>query len=155
MLPLDRTDRAILNELQLDGRLSNVKLAGRVNLSESACLRRVKRLEDAGIIEGYIMLVSQEAVGLPSNVFAGISLEHQQRTDIDAFESQLLQVPRVLECYLMSGEYDYLLRIATAGPGDYERVYHDWLTNLPGVDQIKSNFALRKVKGGSKFYIPF
>lgn len=154
MLPLDRTDRAILNELQLDGRVSNVKLAGRVNLSESACLRRVKRLEDAGVIEGYIMLINQTAVGLPSNVFVEITLNRQQREDLDAFEARVLQVPEVLECYLMSGDYDYLLRVAAADPGDYERIHHEQLTSLPGVARVRSSFALRKVTGRTELPLP-
>lgn len=155
MLPLDRIDRAILHELQLDGRVSNVKLAERVNLSESACLRRVKRLEDAGVIEGYIMLINQTAVGLPSNVFVEITLNRQQREDLDAFEARVLQVPEVLECYLMSGDYDYLLRVAAADPGDYERIHHEQLTSLPGVARVRSSFALRKVTGRTELPIPF
>ena len=154
MLPLDRIDRAILHELQLDGRVSNVKLAERVNLSESACLRRVKRLEDAGVIEGYIMLINQTAVGLPSNVFVEITLNRQQREDLDAFEARLLQVPEVLECYLMSGDYDYLLRVAAADPGDYERIHHEQLTSLPGVARVRSSFALRKVTGRTELPLP-
>lgn len=154
MLPLDRIDRAILHELQLDGRVSNVKLAERVNLSESACLRRVKRLEDAGVIEGYIMLINQMAVGLPSNVFVEITLNRQQREDLDAFEARVLQVPEVLECYLMSGDYDYLLRVAAADPGDYERIHHEQLTSLPGVARVRSSFALRKVTGRTELPLP-
>lgn len=155
MLPLDRIDRAILHELQLDGRVSNVKLAERVNLSESACLRRVKRLEDAGVIEGYIMLINQAAVGLPGNVFVEITLNRQQREDLDAFEARVLQVPEVLECYLMSGDYDYLLRVAAADPGDYERIHHEQLTTLPGVARVRSSFTLRKVTGRTELPIPF
>lgn len=154
MLPLDRIDRAILHELQLDGRVSNVKLAERVNLSESACLRRVKRLEDASVIEGYIMLINQTAVGLPSNVFVEITLNRQQREDLDAFEARVLQVPEVLECYLMSGDYDYLLRVAAADPGDYERIHHEQLTSLPGVARVRSSFALRKVTGRTELPLP-
>lgn len=154
MLPLDRIDRAILHELQLDGRVSNVKLAERVNLSESACLRRVKRLEDTGVIEGYIMLINQTAVGLPSNVFVEITLNRQQREDLDAFEARVLQVPEVLECYLMSGDYDYLLRVAAADPGDYERIHHEQLTSLPGVARVRSSFALRKVTGRTELPLP-
>lgn len=155
MLSLDRIDRAILHELQLDGRVSNVKLAERVNLSESACLRRVKRLEDAGVIEGYIMLINQAAVGLPGNVFVEITLSRQQREDLDAFEARVLQVPEVLECYLMSGDYDYLLRVAAADPGDYERIHHEQLTTLPGVARVRSSFTLRKVTGRTELPIPF
>lgn len=145
MISLDRIDRAILHELQLDGRLSNVGLAARVNLSESACLRRVKMLEAADIIERYVMLVNQAALGLPGNVFVEITLNRQQREDLDAFEAAVRQVPEVMECYLMSGDYDYLLRVVVADATDYERIHHDTLTALPGVDRVRSSFALRAV----------
>ena len=154
MLLLDRTDRAILHELQLDGRISNVKLAERVNLSESACLRRVKLLEEAGVVEGYMMLINQAAVGLPGNVFVEITLNRQQREDLDAFEASVSLVPEVMECYLMSGDYDYLLRVAVADASDYERIHHEQLTTLPGVARVRSSFALRAVKEKTELPIP-
>ncbi len=145
MIALDRTDRAILHELQLDGRLSNVRLARRVNLSPSACMRRVKLLEEAGVIGGYAMLVNQVQVGLSSNVFVEITLNRQQREDLDAFEAGVSQVPEVMECYLMSGDYDYLLRVVATDAADYERLHHEKLTTLPGVARVRSSFALRAV----------
>ena len=154
MLLLDRTDRAILHELQLDGRISNVKLAERVNLSESACLRRVKLLEETGVIEGYMMLINQAAVGLPGNVFVEITLNRQQREDLDAFEASVSLVPEVMECYLMSGDYDYLLRVTVADASDYERIHHEQLTTLPGVARVRSSFALRAVKEKTELPIP-
>ncbi len=154
MLSLDRTDRAILHELQMDGRISNVRLAEQVNLSESACLRRVKLLEDAGVIGGYAMLISQAAVGLPGNVFVEIALNRQRREDQDAFEAALVQVPEVMECYLMSGEYDYLLRVVVADAADYERIHHEQLTSLPGVARVRSSFALRAVTKRTELPIP-
>ncbi len=154
MLSLDRTDRAILHELQMDGRISNVRLAERVNLSESACLRRVKLLEDAGVIGGYAMLISQAAVGLPGNVFVEIALNRQRREDQDAFEAALVRVPEVMECYLMSGEYDYLLRVVVADAADYERIHHEQLTSLPGVARVRSSFALRAVTKRTELPIP-
>ena len=154
MTPLDRTDRAILHELQLDGRISNVRLAERVNLSESACLRRVKLLEDTGVIGGYAMLISQAAVGLPGNVFVEIALNRQRREDQDAFEAALVRVPEVMECYLMSGEYDYLLRVVVADAADYERIHHEQLTSLPGVARVRSSFALRAVTKRTELPIP-
>lgn len=154
MISLDRTDRAILHELQLDGRISNVRLAERANLSESACLRRVKLLEEAGIIGGYAMLINQAAVGLSGNVFVEIALTRQRREDQDAFESGVAQVPEVMECYLMSGEYDYLLRVVVADTADYERIHHEQLTSLPGVARIRSSFALRTVTKGTELPIP-
>ena len=154
MISLDRTDRAILHELQLDGRISNVKLAERANLSESACLRRVKLLEEAGIIGGYAMLINQAAVGLSGNVFVEIALTRQRREDQDAFEAAVAEVPEVMECYLMSGEYDYLLRVVVADAADYERIHHEQLTSLPGVARIRSSFALRTVTKGTELPIP-
>ena len=154
MLSLDRTDRAILYELQMDGRISNVRLAEQVNLSESACLRRVKLLEEAGVIGGYAMLISQAAVGLPGNVFVEIALNRQRREDQDAFEAALVRVPEVMECYLMSGEYDYLLRVVVADAADYERIHHEQLTSLPGVARVRSSFALRAVTKRTELPIP-
>ncbi|MDE0512348.1 MAG: Lrp/AsnC family transcriptional regulator [Gammaproteobacteria bacterium] len=154
VISLDRTDRAILHELQLDGRVSNVRLAERVNLSESACLRRVKLLEEVGVIGGYAMLISQAAVGLPGNVFVEIALNRQRREDQDAFEAALVQVPEVMECYLMSGEYDYLLRVVVADAADYERIHHEQLTSLPGVARVRSSFALRAVTKRTELPIP-
>ena len=142
---LDRTDRAILNALQFDGRLSNVQLAARVNLSESACLRRVKLLEEAGVIERYVMLVNQSAVGLPDNVFVEISLNREKQEDLEAFEDAVRRLPEVMECFLMSGDYDYLLRVAVANTADYERIHREQLTRLPGVVRVRSSFALRTV----------
>lgn len=154
MFPLDRTDRAILHELQLDGRISNVRLAQRINLSESACLRRVRLLEEAGVIDGYVMLVNQAEVGLPGNVFVEITLNRQQREDLDAFETGVAQVPEVMECYLMSGEYDYLLRVVVVDAADYERIHHEQLTALPGVARVRSSFTLRNVAKKTELPVP-
>jgi Lrp/AsnC family transcriptional regulator, leucine-responsive regulatory protein len=144
-MKIDKTDRAILRALQLDGRLSNVNLSQQINLSESACLRRVKLLENEGVVERYSMLVNQAAVGLPGNVFVEISLAQQQQDELDIFEERVLNIPEVMECYLMSGDYDYLLRVVVADASDYERIHHQHLTRLPGVARVRSSFALRTV----------
>lgn len=144
-MDLDRTDRAILDELQHNGRISNVNLATRVSLSESACLRRVRALEDAGVIDRYAALINQSSAGLPDNVFVEVSLRQEQQENLEAFESAVRQVPEVMECYLMSGEYDYLLRVAVANTADYERIHREHITRLPGVARIRSSFALRTV----------
>lgn len=144
-MKIDKTDRTILHALQLDGRLSNVNLSQQVNLSESACLRRVKLLENAGVVERYSMLVNQAAVGLSGNVFVEISLAQQQQDELDIFEEHILKIPEVMECYLMSGDYDYLLRVVVADASDYERIHHQHLTRLPGVARVRSSFALRTV----------
>ena len=142
---IDRKDRAILHELQLDGRLTNAALAARVRLSESACLRRVRALEERGLLRGYVGLVDQSSAGYPDNVFVRITLTSQQRNDLLAFETAVREIPEVMECYLMSGDADYLLRVIVADARDYERVHSQHLTGLPGVDRVHSSFALRTV----------
>ena len=142
---LDRIDRAILHELQLDARLSNTALAERVALSESACLRRVRILENSGLLRAYVGLVDQSMAGYPDNVFVQITLESQQRDDLAAFEAAVAELPEVMECYLMSGMSDYLLRVIVEDARDYERIHSNYLTQLPGVDRVHSSFALRTV----------
>ena len=142
---LDRIDRLILHELQLDGRLSNSALAQKVNLSESACLRRVRLLESSGLLRGYVALVDQSNAGYPDNVFVRITLHSQQQDDLSAFEQEALKLPEVMECYLMSGDADYLLRVIVADARDYERIHSQYLTRLPGVARVHSSFALRTV----------
>lgn len=143
---LDRFDRAILLVLQQDGRITNSLLAERVSLSESACLRRVRALEESGLIEGYAALIDQELAGCPVNVFVNITLDRQDQTDLHAFEEAVRKIPEVLECYLMTGDYDYLLRVAVADTADFERVHSKYLTRLPHVARVHSSFALRPVK---------
>ena len=141
----DRIDRNILSALQRDGRMSNVTLAEAVHLSESACLRRVRQLEDAGVIARFVMVVDQAKVGYPTDVFVQISLNRQQGEDLERFEAAVQAVPEVMECYLMTGEADYLLRVIAADAGDFERLHTRVLTRLPGVARVHSSFALRKV----------
>jgi DNA-binding Lrp family transcriptional regulator len=143
---LDRYDRLILQILQRDGRLPNSELAERVNLSESACLRRVRALELDGLIEGYTALLNQQKAGLGVNVFVSITLERQERADMAAFEQAVRAVPEVMECYLMTGEYDYLLRVVVADTADFERLHSRHLTSLPHVSRLHSSFALRTVQ---------
>ncbi|HEY5678562.1 MAG TPA: Lrp/AsnC family transcriptional regulator [Pseudomonadales bacterium] len=142
---MDRIDRAILRELQNDARLPNTALAERVGLSDSACLRRVRRLEQSGVIRGYVALVDETLAGYPDSVFVQITLVSQQRKDLEAFEDAVARVPEVMECYLMSGASDYILRVVVADARDYERIHSQQLTRLPGVDRVHSNFALRTV----------
>jgi len=143
-MTLDKIDRAILALLQQNGRLSNVQLADQVGLSESACLRRVKVLEESGIIDRYVMLVNQGAIGKPGNVFVRVTLDGQQREKLAAFEAQIAGVEEVMECHLMSGDFDYLLRVITRDNNDYMRI-HNRLTSLEGVMRVQSSFALRTV----------
>ncbi len=145
-MTLDAIDHKILTALQADGRLSNVELAERVGLSPSPCLRRVRLLEQAGIIDRYVALVDQGAVGLPVSVFISIKLEHQQEEDLDRFEAEVSAYPEVLECYLMTGTQDYLLRVVVADLAAYERFLKTKLTRVPNVASIESSFALKQVK---------
>lgn len=143
---LDRFDRAILLILQQEGRLANSTLAERVHLSESACLRRVRTLEESGLISGYTALLNQELAGCPVNVFVNITLDRQEQTDLHAFEEAVRKIPEVMECYLMTGDYDYLLRVVVADTADFERVHSQHLTRLPHVARVHSSFALRPVQ---------
>lgn len=142
---LDRLDRTILHEVQLNGRITNAELAERISLSESACLRRVRALESSGILRGYVGLVDQSLAGYPDNVFVTITLHSQQQKDLARFEGAVKALPEVMECYLMSGAADYLLRVIVTDARDYERIHSQHLTRLPGVARVQSNFALRTV----------
>ncbi len=145
-MKLDRYDRAIIRALQANGRATNSQLADSVSLSESACLRRVRALEEGGFIEGYTALVNQQKAGCPVNVFVNITLERQEQAHLLAFEQAVRQVPEVMECYLMSGEYDYLLRVVLVDTADFERLHSQHLTRLPNVSRVHSSFALRTVQ---------
>ncbi|MEM6707925.1 MAG: Lrp/AsnC family transcriptional regulator [Pseudomonadota bacterium] len=142
---MDRTDRQLLDALQQDGTLTNQALAERVNLSESACLRRVRRLSDSGLIQRTVALLDQTLAGYPDNVFVRITLKSQDRRALTAFEEAASAIPEVMECYLMSGDSDYLLRVIVADARDYERLHSRYLTLLPGVDRVHSSFTLRSV----------
>ncbi len=146
MASLDKYDRAILDQLQRDGRISNVQLAQAVNLSESACLRRVRALEEAGLIDRYVALVSQAAAGLSGNVFVHIALHREEQSELAAFEAAVQSIPEVMECYLMTGEFDYLLRVVVSDMADFERLHNEALTRLPGVARVNSSVAIRTVQ---------
>jgi DNA-binding Lrp family transcriptional regulator len=145
-MKLDRLDRKVLNELQHDGRISNVDLAARVNLSESACLRRVRALEQTGLIERYVALLDQKQVGLSGTVFVHIVLRREEQSELAAFEAAIQDIPEVMECYLMTGEFDYLLRLVVSDMADFERLHNDALTRLPGVSRVNSSVAIRTVR---------
>ena len=142
---MDIYDRAILDVLQREGRIPNVQLASRVHLSESACLRRVRALEKAGLIERYTAVVNQQRAGIPGNVFVSITLQRQDQADLQRFEEAVQDLPEVIECYLMTGEFDYLLRVVVSDAADFERIHSQHLTRLPGVARVQSSFALRTV----------
>ncbi|MBN1957765.1 MAG: Lrp/AsnC family transcriptional regulator [Desulfuromonadales bacterium] len=141
---IDAIDKSILGMLQKDGRLTNVQLAEKVGLSESACLRRVRLLEQNGIIDRYVMLIDQAAIGKPGNVFVRVTLEGQQKEKLQHFEQEIARVKDVMECYLMSGDSDFLLRVIVRDNEDYMRL-HNRLTSIPGVLRVQSSFALKTV----------
>ena len=143
---MDKYDRAILEALQNDGRISNVQLAARVNLSESACLRRVRAREEDGYIDRYVALVNQSRVGLGGNVLVHITLHREEQSELAAFEAAVRNIPEVMECYLMTGEFDYLLRVVVADMADFERLHKEALTRLPGVARVNSSVAIRTVQ---------
>ncbi|MDJ0906422.1 MAG: Lrp/AsnC family transcriptional regulator [Woeseiaceae bacterium] len=142
---MDRYDRHILEALQQDGRISNKQLAEQVNLSESACLRRVRALEDGGTIQRYVAMLSQDKVGVSGDVLVHIGLHREEQSELAAFEEAVRQIPEVMECYLMTGEFDYLLRVVVADMADFERIHKEELTRLPGVARVNSSVAIRKV----------
>lgn len=141
---IDQFDRSILSILQRNAKLSNVQLAQKVCLSESACLRRVRLLEESGVIDRYVMLVDQSAIGVQGDVFVRVTLEGQQQEKLSAFEKSVINIEEVMECYLLSGDADYVLRVICQGSDDYKKV-HARLTNLPGVHRIHSSFALKTI----------
>ena len=143
---LDEIDRKILKHLQEEARISNADLADRVGLSPAPCLRRVRTLEEQGLIRKYVTLLDPAALDLAVTVFVQISLDLQVEDRLEIFESAIMRCPEVLECYLMTGDADYLVRVVVPDVAAYERFLKDVLTRLDGVAGIKSSFALKQVK---------
>ena len=144
--PLDAIDRRILRHLQENARISNVELARAVGLSPSPCSRRVRDLEVAGIVKEYVTLIDPAAANLPVSVFISVTLDKQVERDLEVFESAVRDLPEVMECYLMTGDADYLLRVVIADLEAYKGFLMDHLTRIPGVANIRSSFALKQVK---------
>ncbi|MFN6977633.1 MAG: Lrp/AsnC family transcriptional regulator [Gemmobacter sp.] len=144
-MDLDATDRRILTVLQKEGRITNADLSDRVNLSASACHRRVQRLEAEGWIAGYVALVDARKLGRPTTVFVEITLQGQADEVLEAFERAVQRVPDILECHLMAGTADYLLKVVAQDTDDFARIHRQHLARLPGVAQMHSSFALRTV----------
>ncbi|MCP4317479.1 MAG: Lrp/AsnC family transcriptional regulator [Hyphomicrobiales bacterium] len=142
---LDAIDIAILRTLQEDGRISNANLADRVGLSPSACSRRLDILEKTGVIRGYHARIANNALNYTMTAIVHISLSGQFEKTLSEFETAVKRCPNVLVCYLMSGEYDYILRVAAKDLQDYERIHKEWLSALPHVVRINSSFALREI----------
>ncbi len=142
---LDATDRRILTVLQKEGRITNAELSERVNLSPSACHRRVERLETEGFIAAYVALLDARRLGRQTTVFVEITLQGQADDLLDAFEREVARIPDILECHLMAGTADYLLKIMAENTEDFARIHRQHLSRLPGVRQMQSSFALRTV----------
>jgi Lrp/AsnC family leucine-responsive transcriptional regulator len=143
--PLDRTDYRILHHLQNNARISNTELADAIGLSPSPCLRRVKALEQAGVLKRYAAIVDAKAVGLPISVFVSVSMNRQERLGLESFEATIAGYKEVMECYLMTGSADYLVRVVVPDLESYERFLADKLTRIQGIANIQSSFALKQV----------
>lgn len=142
---LDDTDRRILRVLQKQGRITNADLSEQVNLSASACHRRVQRLEEDGFIAAFVALLDARKLGRHTTVYVEITLQSQAEDLLDAFEREVARVPDLLECHLMAGSADYLLKIMAEDTEDFARIHRQYLSRLPGVRQMQSSFALRTV----------
>lgn len=143
---LDEIDRRVLGKLQEDARVTNLQLADAAHLSPAACLRRVRELQASGVIRRYVTLLDPKILGLGVSVFVSVSLENQGEKALERFERAILGRPEVLECYLMTGDSDYLLRVVCADLEAFERFLMDHLTKVAGISSIRSSFALKQVK---------
>jgi DNA-binding Lrp family transcriptional regulator len=143
---LDRYERSILRALQRDGRLSNQDLAQEVGLSPSACWRRVKALEDSGVILRYTAILDPRAVGIGETVFAHVSMKRHSKSSSEEFAELMRQQPEVMECFFTTGAADVILRVATSSVAAYDQFLENVIFNAPGVSQVHSDFALREIK---------
>jgi len=150
MKDLDRIDRRILQALQEDGRIQNVELAEKVGLSPSPCLRRVKHLEESGVIEKYVAVLDAPKVGLGLTVFVRIWLKSQDAQTIEAFTAEVMQLDEIVECHLMVGDCDFLLRVVAADLDAYRKFQGEYLTRIKGVQSVKSELPMQKIKMTSK-----
>ena len=141
---VDLTDIQILQILQQDAGISNIELAEKISLSPSPCLRRVKLLEEAGYIRGKVTLLDPKTVGLPVNVFIQVTLSRQRKVNLETFEQSISQWPEIMECYLMTGDIDYLIRVVVTDLEGCQK-FLDKLTDLDGISHIKSSFSLKQV----------
>lgn len=151
---IDTIDRTILRALQANARMTNQELSERVGLSPSPCLRRLRRLEAEGIITGYSATLDEEKLGLPVAIFMSVKLEKQIDSALVAFETEIMKHPEVVDCWLMTGDDDYLLRILTTGLKEYETFLTGTLTKIPGIASIQSSVSLRRVKSSTSHIMP-
>ena len=143
---MDEIDYRILRELQWHARISNAELAARVHLSSSPCWNRVRNLEKQGVIEKYVTIFNQTALGLPDTVIVYVSLDRHDDDALQRFEAALAKLPEVLEAYLLTGESDYFIKVAVSGTADYERFLREKLYRIPGINHSRTSFALRCLK---------
>jgi Lrp/AsnC family transcriptional regulator, leucine-responsive regulatory protein len=143
---IDEIDWKILRELQFDARVTNADLAKRVALSPSPCWNRVRRLEASGVIEKYVTIINQSAIGMPDSVILEAKLEQHDDDTLKQFEEELSKLPEVIEAYLVTGEYDYIFRVAAAGTEGYERFLREKVYKLPSIAHTRSSFVLRSLK---------
>lgn len=151
---LDTIDRRILNELQHDGRLQNVELASRVGLSPSPCLRRVRLLEEAGIIDRYVALLDPAKIGLGLTVFVRVWLKGQDAETVDHFTARIMELPPVVECHLMAGDCDFILRVVAADLDAYRRFQSEHLGRIAGVQSMKSEIPMQQIKQSTELPLP-
>jgi Lrp/AsnC family leucine-responsive transcriptional regulator len=142
---LDRTDVRMLDHLQRDARISVVQLAQRVSLTPTPCARRLQKLEREGLIAGYVTLLDQARAGLPVNAFVEVKLVRERKDEAKLFEERIHNLPEVMECYAMSGGYDYLLRVVSADLEQYNRFLRDQLLEIASVDTVQTSFALERL----------
>ncbi|ARB29863.1 Lrp/AsnC family transcriptional regulator [Pseudomonas tolaasii] len=154
MRKLDRTDIGILNALQENARITNSDLARSVNLSPTPCFNRVKAMEELGLIRDQVTLLDADLLGLHVNVFIHVSLEKQNELALQQFEGAIADRPEVMECYLMAGDPDYLIRVLVPTIQSLERFMMDFLTKVPGVANIRSSFALKQVRYKTALPLP-
>ncbi|MDQ0423105.1 winged helix-turn-helix transcriptional regulator [Rhizobium sp. CRIBSB] len=154
MPKLDRLDRAIIDVLQTDARTSNVEIAERVGLSQSPCLRRIRIMEEQGVIRGYRVDLDRRALGLELTVFVAFKVARHTRENADALHQALLDIPEVVACYMISGESDFLAEVVVENLAAYESLLTERLLVLPNVTDIRSNFAIRSVKTGASLKLP-
>ncbi len=141
----DKFDKAILNALQRSARISNVELAASVGLSPAPCLRRVKELEAAGVIEGYATILNRRAIGLGVNAFISVELHSAAMPALTKFETEVKKLPEVIEAYVLTGDWDYMLHVVSADLDAFEAFLRNHLSQIPGVARLRSSFALREV----------
>ncbi|MBO6815381.1 MAG: Lrp/AsnC family transcriptional regulator [Rhizobiaceae bacterium] len=144
-MKLDSIDIAILKEVQHNARITNVELASKVGLSPSACSRRFEQLEASGVLSGYQAVISDEALGQNVTAIVHITLDRQSGVGMESFEKAVADCPYVNACFLMSGEYDYIVRVSARDMNHFQYIHKEWLSNLPGVSRIVSSFAMRTV----------